>query len=64
MYIRILSQIGYPIDQPLIASAQVIPKDGANMKEIKSDSEAIIDKWLADITRITEMTTRGELETF
>ncbi len=64
VYIRILSQIGKPIDQPLIASAQVIPQDGANMKVIKSESEAIIDKWLGDITKITEMITRGELDTF
>ena len=64
VYIRILSQIGYPIDQPLIASAQVIPKDGADMNNIKAESEAIIDEWLANITKITEMTTRGELETF
>ncbi|MDO8724745.1 MAG: methionine adenosyltransferase [Candidatus Methanoperedens sp.] len=64
VYIRILSQIGKPIDHPLIASAQVIPQDGANMKNIKSESEAIIDKWLGDITKITEMTTRGELATF
>ena len=64
VYIRILSQIGKPIDQPLIASAQVIPEDGANMKVIKSESEAIIDKWLGDITKITEMIVRGELDTF
>jgi S-adenosylmethionine synthetase len=64
VYIRILSQIGHPIDQPLIASAQVIPQDGANMKVIQSESEMIIDKWLADITKLTEMTTRGELDTF
>lgn len=64
VYIRILSQIGHPIDQPLIASAQVIPEDGANMKSIKSESEAIIDKWLRDITKITEMITKGELDTF
>ena len=64
VYIRILSQIGKPIDHPLIASAQVIPKDGANMKTIKSESEAIIDKWLANITTITDMITRGELDTF
>lgn len=63
-YIRILSQIGHPIDEPLIASAQIIPEDGANMKAIKSESEVIIDKWLSDITKITDMTTRGELETF
>jgi len=64
VYIRILSQIGYPIDQPLIASAQVIPENGANMNNIISESRAIIDEWLANITKITEMTTRGELETF
>lgn len=64
IYIRILSQIGKPIDHPLIASAQVIPQDGANMNTIKSESEAIIDKWLGDITKITEMIVRGELDTF
>jgi len=64
VYIRILSQIGHPIDQPLVASAQVIPQAGANMSTIKSESEAIIDKWLGDITKITEMIARGELETF
>jgi len=64
VYIRILSQIGKPIDHPLIASAQVIPRDGANMKSIKLESEVIIDKWLADITKITAMITRGELDTF
>ncbi len=64
VYIRILSQIGKPIDHPLIASAQLIPQDGVNMNTIKSESEAIIDKWLGDITRITEMITRGELATF
>lgn len=64
VYIRILSQIGRPIDEPLIASAQVIPQDGANMSTIKSESEVIIDKWLADITKITEMLAKGELNTF
>jgi S-adenosylmethionine synthetase len=64
VYIRILSQIGNPIDHPLIASAQVIPQDGTNMNVIKSESEVIIDKWLGNITKITEMTTRGELATF
>jgi S-adenosylmethionine synthetase len=64
VYIRILSQIGHPIDEPLIASAQVIPQDGANMTAIKSQSEAIIDKWLADITKITDMMVKGELATF
>ncbi|VVB88143.1 S-adenosylmethionine synthase [uncultured archaeon] len=64
VHIRILSQIGHPIDQPLIASAQVIPEAGANMSVIKSESEAIIDQWLTDITKVTEMIAKGELDTF
>lgn len=64
VHIRILSQIGKPIDQPLIASAQVIPEEGANMAMIKSESEAIIDQWLADVTKMTEMIANGEIETF
>ncbi len=64
VHIRILSQIGKPIDQPLIASAQVIPEEGANMAMIKSESEAIIDQWLADVTKVTEMIANGEIETF
>jgi len=47
-----------------MASAQIIPETGANMNEIKSESEAIINQWLEDITKLTEMIARGELETF
>ncbi|HIH44319.1 MAG TPA: methionine adenosyltransferase [Candidatus Methanoperedenaceae archaeon] len=64
VYVRILAQIGHPIDQPLVSSIQVIPESGADMKKIKSESEAIADQWLSDITKITEMCTNGELETF
>jgi S-adenosylmethionine synthetase len=64
VYIRILSRIGYPIDQPLIASAQVIPQDGADMTLIEREATAIIDEWLADITKITEMVADGTIKTF
>lgn len=64
IYIRILSCIGRPIDQPLVASAQVIPQDNADMKLIERETAAIIDEWLADITRITEMLAEGTIKTF
>jgi S-adenosylmethionine synthetase len=64
IYIRLLSQIGKPIDQPLVASVQVLPKPGFELKKIKSDIEAIIDNGLADITCITEKVIRGEIKTF
>ncbi|MBN2488116.1 MAG: methionine adenosyltransferase [Methanosarcinaceae archaeon] len=64
VHVRLLSQIGQPIDQPLVASAQVIPQEGANFASIHSEVESIVDDWLANITRITDMVIKGELDTF
>lgn len=64
MYVRMLSQIGYPIDQPHVASAQILAKPGVNINSIKPDIEAIIDGWLEKTPTITEKVIRGELSTF
>lgn len=64
IYMRLLSQIGKPIDQPLVASVQVLPKPGFELKKIKPDIETIINNGLADITCITEKVIRGEIKTF
>jgi S-adenosylmethionine synthetase len=64
VYIKLLSQIGQPIDQPFVASAQIIPADGANFNSIKSEVEVVMDEWLADVTKITKMVINGELDTF
>jgi S-adenosylmethionine synthetase len=64
IYIRLLSQIGMPIDHPLVASAQVLPACGADFTSISHDIEGIIDEQLADVTCVTEKVIRGELNTF
>jgi len=64
MYVRLLSQIGKPIDQPLVASVQVLPKKGFALPEINSEILAIVDDNLAHVTSITEKVIRGELKTF
>ena len=64
MYIRLLSQIGKPIDLPLMASVQVLPKFGVSMQKIKGDVEGIVDDWLENVTSITEKVICGELKTF
>ncbi len=58
-YVRIMSQIGKPIDQPLIASVQVIGDQKINKKAIE-----ITDHWLENVTRITEMCVEGKVTTF
>ncbi len=64
IYIRLLSQIGKPIDQPLVASVQILPRKGMDMNAIRSDVDAIVDSGLAEITCITEKIIRGEIKTF
>jgi S-adenosylmethionine synthetase len=64
MYVRLLSQIGKPIDLPLVASVQVLPKKGVTLKEINNDILEIVDSQLANVTCITEKVICGELKTF
>jgi len=62
--IRLLSQIGVPIDQPLVASAQIVPEPSYSVKDIEKEVYAIIDSGLENINSITERVIKGELKTF
>jgi S-adenosylmethionine synthetase len=59
VHVKILSQIGKPIDQPLIASIHVIGD-----KKLERKAREIVDYRLENIKEITEMCVRGELTTF
>ena len=62
--IRLLSQIGRPIDQPHVADAQLATEDGVAIADIEEEVTAIIDRELADVTSITQRAIDGELSTF
>ncbi|MBP2133205.1 S-adenosylmethionine synthetase [Methanomicrobium sp. W14] len=65
LYVRLLSQIGKPIDYPLVASAQyILSEDDGDCARIEKDISAIIDYSLENINEITEKVIRGELKTF
>ncbi len=64
IYVRLLSQIGKPIDQPLVASVQVLMNPDTRITDISRDIEAVVDSELAGITCITEKIIRGEVRTF
>ena len=64
VYVRILSQIGKPIDEPLVASVQIIPKKGYHLETIQKPAYEIADAWLADITRIQKMILEDKLNVF
>jgi S-adenosylmethionine synthetase len=63
-HVRLLSQIGKPIDQPLAANVHLIMEKGAKFEKVKSNVEGITDKWLKDLPKITKMCVAGELRTF
>ncbi|MCL2550068.1 MAG: methionine adenosyltransferase, partial [Methanimicrococcus sp.] len=64
VYVKLLSQIGQPIDQPLVASVQISVKDGAKFDSMRKEAEGIADEWLGNTKKITEMVSKGELNTF
>jgi S-adenosylmethionine synthetase len=63
--VYILSQIGHPLDQPLMATASVHPKSGALTPGVRADVEAIIDEHLQNgPARIRARLKAGELKVY
>lgn len=64
VYVKLLSQIGAPIDLPKAANVQLLMKEEGNFEEIKGKCESIVDLHLEEITQISELFINGELTTF
>ena len=62
--VRLLSQIGKPIDQPQVADIDVIPESGFAITDLESDISGVVDDHLASIPELTERVIAGELTTF
>ncbi|MFU8868579.1 methionine adenosyltransferase [Natronococcus sp.] len=62
--VRLLSQIGRPIDQPHVADVHVVTDEGVALEDVEGDVEAIVDAELGDVTEITRQVIDGELTTF
>lgn len=62
--IRLLSQIGQPIDRPHVADATLVTEDGVEVGDIEADVMAIVDEELQNVTEITQRIIDGELTTF
>jgi len=55
VYVKYLSRIGAPIDEPATTSVQLNLEKGATLSRLKSEIEGVIDEQLCDIGKITEM---------
>ncbi len=64
VYVKLLSQIGRPIDDPLVADVKVKTETGRLTSEQINEIKGIVDETLAGITSYTEKILRGEVSLF
>ena len=64
IHVRILSQIGKPVDQPQVASLQILPADGVKLATVRRDAEAIANRWFENIDTIPQKLLTGKLNVF
>ncbi|MFB6283441.1 MAG: methionine adenosyltransferase [Halobacteria archaeon] len=62
--IKLLSQIGSPIDEPHIAAINIEPEGSYEVNDVEYEVESIIDDGLDNAKAITEEIVNGEVGTF
>jgi len=64
VWVRIVSQIGTPIDEPQAATAQIIPEKGTKIGSLQKDAESLIDEELSKIYKLTDRIVAGKARCF
>ena len=64
LQLRLLSQIGSPIDQPHVADALLVTEDGVAVSDIEQEVRAAIDAELDTVTEVTRDVIDGDVSTF
>ena len=64
VHVRILSQIGKPVDEPQVASLQIIPAEGVRLGQVKPTAEAVAERWFDQIGSIPQKLMTGKLSVF
>ncbi|MHA2426899.1 MAG: methionine adenosyltransferase [Candidatus Hermodarchaeia archaeon] len=62
--VKILTRIGYPIDQPLIAATEIIPDEHASWSAVEKSVKAIVDAELEDVCSIQQLIIDGKARLF
>jgi S-adenosylmethionine synthetase len=64
VWVRIVSQIGKPIEEPQAASVQISPAPGVSLNKFRTDAESIVAEGLDGISKITERIVQGKVRVF
>jgi S-adenosylmethionine synthetase len=62
--VYVLSQIGKPLDRPLMATAQVYPANGPLSTRVVAEAQAVLDSHLANVAEVGELIRKGEFYLF
>jgi S-adenosylmethionine synthetase len=60
VFVLLLSRIGTPIDQPVVATAQVLLEGGRRMREIAAPAKAVFERELSQLDRFCRDLSRGK----
>ena len=64
VYVKLLSSIGKPINDPQVVSVQIVRKKGYNFETITKRTRRIIDEELLRVTKITDLVLNGKVLLF
>ncbi len=64
VHVRIVSQIGRRIDDPHVASVQVIYADNADVSKINNNIKNLVDSRLENINKLTNMFVEGKVSVY
>ena len=62
--VYVLAQIGKPLDQPLVATAQVHAENGLLSDKLASEARAVLEEHLVNVADVGELIRKGELVLF
>jgi S-adenosylmethionine synthetase len=64
VHVKILSQIGKPVDEPQVASLQVLPADGVKLASVKAKAEHVAQSWFDQVDSIPRRLLTDKLAVF
>ncbi len=65
VYVYLLSQIGKPINEPLIANVEILPEPNVTLSgEIRNEINGIVSEELDNITSLTELVVKSKVSLF
>lgn len=64
VYVRLLSKIGAPLDQPQVASVAILLEEGKELESVQSKIQSIIENELSSVKDITKGIVSEEIKLF